>query len=172
MEWSGAESSETDETPREPIIVLGEQNDYLFIGSTVKETVGITGNYLSQSGGDRLRLDELEFFDLAGRPLDPVGVGGQLDGLVVRAAENHQEEIRDRIREIAQETERIIRNAKEGDFAFGQPPLKIPDETVSFDEFIRKLANENSQLKAPPGDDRIVPNPNECNWIRRVAGKC
>lgn len=161
-----------DETPREPIIVLGEQNDYLFIGSTLNETVGITNNYLSQSGGDRLRLDELEFFDLAGRSLNPVGAGGQLDGLVVRTAENHQGEIRDRIREIAQETERIIRNAQEGDFAFGQPPLRIPEGTVGFDEFIRKLVSENGQLTAPIGGDRIVPNPNECNWIRRVSGRC
>lgn len=175
MERSETDNYQTHENPREPIIVLGKQNDYLFIGSTVERTVAITRTYLPIGGGgrspdtNRLRLEDLEFFDIAGRPLEAVVKANELEDLVVRAAENHQEKIRARIRTIAQEIERIIRVAREGDPAFGQPPLVLPDENVSFEEFIRKLASENRQLT---DEDRFRNPTSDCPWFQYIMGNC
>lgn len=188
MQLLGAENTEAYEAPREPIIVLGKENDDLFIGHTVKQVVTITRSCLAAGHGDQsteapnikgVRLDDLEFFDTAGRPLEPVVVAGQLSDLTILAGENRQKEIHNRIREIAQATERIISMAQQGDFAFGQPSVKLPDETVDFDEFIKKLVSENRQLV---GEENIKPGrinvqlfksqSSGCSWIRRICGKC
>ncbi len=188
MQLLGTEDTEAHEAPYEPIIVLGKDNADLFIGLTVKQVVAITRSCLSTDYGhqtveapnaNRLRIDDLEFFDANGRPVAPVVVAGQLGGLAILVGENHQKEIRDRVREIAQATEQIISMAQQGDFAFGQPPLKLADETVGFDEFIKELASENRQLTGEehinPGHKKIQSLQSQssgCTWIRRICGKC
>jgi hypothetical protein len=175
MEQSEAASPTKHTIPLAPVIVLGEQNDYLFIGFTVDQAVEHTRDYLSGAASDgaapekdRLGLDELEFFDIAGRRLEPVVVAGRLEDLVVK---NYQREIRDRILELARAVELEIEEAEEGDPAFGAEPLTIPDESLGFEEFIREFADENEELSGEV--DRIdFGGVDSCNWVRRMWGLC
>ncbi|MGH8904929.1 MAG: hypothetical protein ACRD0K_00020 [Egibacteraceae bacterium] len=79
------ESSQIGANPHAPIFVLGKQDDYLHVISTVEHTIEHTRRHLAAG----LSLDMLEFFDAAGRRLRPVGEYGQLDGLEVDDPREH-----------------------------------------------------------------------------------
>lgn len=151
MEQSETAGRQVHESPREPIVVLGKQNDYLFVG-TVAEAVTATRLLLStDSTGDqgagglkKYGLDELDFFDSAGQWLEPVVVADLLEGLVVK---EYQEEVRDRVREMFRAAAPEARKAKEENPAVDETILSLPDEAISYEEFLQKLADILSSLK-------------------------
>lgn len=187
MEQSGAA------TPLEPIIVLGKQNNYLFVGSTVDHAVGNTRDYLSADsfGGhdpdsppiNNLSLDELEFFDLAGRPLRPVVVDGQLAGVTVK---DPQEEIRDRMRKMFSVIEEKIGQEPNPDA--DKAMLSLPGAPISFQNLIQKLADlsldvpvseaEELSLDVPVSEDLMlsadfrVAVRRKCKWWNVISGTC
>lgn len=133
-------------TPKEPIIVLGKQSGYLFVGRTVDRVVENTRRSLAADGSggqdsegstkDRLCLDELEFFDAAGRRLELILAAGQLK---VVADEDHQEEIRDRIRDIFSVAKAKIRQEPGKLTGIVDATLGLPDTCIDFEDLIRQI---------------------------------
>ena len=150
MEQSEVAESLGLEAPQEPIIVLGKQNEYLIIALTVEQAVEDIRLHLSPSGDDqdagypkkrRPGLDELDFFDAAGWRLEPVVAAGQLESLVLK---NYQEEIRNRIRMVYYMNRGKAREENPNADEVTPPPA----DTISFEDFLQRLARESRRLRA------------------------
>lgn len=182
--------------------MLDGRNDYLFIGRTVEEAVrntryiisadsgggtdgaddsadGVDGSADSGDNGverinfNRLTLDELEFFDIVGRRLEPVVVADRLEDLVIKT---YQQEIRDRVVEVSHFVEQEIEREKQNDPDFNEQPLLIPDQALDFEEFIERLADKNNRLigEEDQQEDGMAHfgSVKGCSWIRRRWGLC
>lgn len=179
MEQSEMAASQGPEAPRGSIVVLGKQNDYLIIAPTVEQAVEDTRLYLStnigydRDGGDPKKcppsLGDLDFFDAAGQRLEPVVLAGQLESLAVK---NYQDEIRNRIWIVYY----MNRGKAREENPNGPEVTPPPNDTISFEEFIRILVSENQRLKdgdpqddEPPQDDELQAR---CDLFRHWWGHC
>lgn len=177
-------------TPQEPIIVLGKENNYLFVGSTVDYVVESTRDYLSVDDSgfpdvenltkNRLRLEDLEFFDNAGRSLEPVVVDGELTGVMVK---DPQEEIRNRLRKMFHVIEVKIEQEPNPDV--DKALLGLPDAPISFEQLIQELTEDSPVVEAPGEDGFFAPDdvaffvpvsargaPRTCKWWNVIWGSC
>ena len=127
--------------PQGPIFVLGKKDDYLHVAFTVKQAVEHTRGHL-QAG---LPLEDLEFFDVAGRELEPIrGSRQQLKDLAVKDNRKH---IRARIR-------KMCSPYKRDDVGSDDSLLRLADTASDFDELGGRLAglpvpNDENHFKGP-----------------------
>lgn len=139
------ETSATQE-PETPIFVLGKKNDYVYVAPTVQDATEHTNQYLPPEATDDshaeprstryLSLDELDFFDGIGRPLEPIVAAGQLDDLEVRDC---RQEVRDRIRKAFASTQDQVLKEKMTNPAFEAPWMDLPDKPIDFRALGRRL---------------------------------
>ncbi len=158
-------------TPKEPIIVLGKGNYFLYIAPTVALMVSDIGRYLS-SGGEggpdpampqngRLRLDELEFFDGSARRLEPVvdADGKPLD-LIIKP--DYQMEIRARIRRTLIAAGEMTQDGTDA-AALADVPPAMPSDELSFEELLETTMNDPRMTF-----DLAL----SCTWLAHSLGLC
>ncbi|MGI9001804.1 MAG: hypothetical protein ACR2GH_09045 [Pseudonocardia sp.] len=137
-------------TPKGQIIVLGKEEDFLYIAPTVALMVNNIGLYLSgdsevvsdptmpQKG--RLCLDELEFFDGAVRRLEPVvDAEGKLLNLIINL--DYQVEVRARICRIIIAAAEMTQNGTDGT-ALADGSAAVPSDELGFDELLDRSMND------------------------------
>jgi hypothetical protein len=130
--------------PQPPIIILGRDEAFLAFALSLADAV----EQLREGGTDPAPPPtRLDFFDVLGRRLEPVIIGGELVGLIVQ---DFQEEIRYRIRRLYH------------DLIVGVPLDEIPPdrqlfpEGSTFEESIQELVGRQHQHSA-----------HTCTWLDR-----
>lgn len=147
--------------PRPPIVVLGRRPDHLFVAVTVDQAVDNALRLLlyGTEGAAHRRVEDLHFVDSAGQELRPTLESGQVDLVVnVEAGSEvttRQEEVRDRIREIFRAVAPEVEQAKDQDPSVDDTILSLPDEALSFEELVGKLAAFFSTLRAERAVDEV-----------------
>lgn len=122
-----------------PIVVLGRQNDYFFVSSKVEDFFAEVALYRAQDPtSPGLRFAELDFFDGAGRPLEPVlSAEGELTGLVLKDVHR---EIAERI---AQVFELMAPKLQEEGIDLEQVPVAVLlSQKLPPEQLIQRLAEQ------------------------------
>lgn len=184
---------ERNDTPRYPIVALGKQTNYLFVGAKIEQVIeeikqateeaevhSAVGNSdheeAKESEKYRLRLDSFDFFDSTGQPLDLIVTAGQPMGLVVK--DLPREDVFGRIKNLFQEVELEIR--RESCAPDNVPLIRLlrEIETISPDEFISKLADEANEVEEVAVPEvaqmaaRTLFKKKSCSWWNRICGRC
>ncbi|MGH8907667.1 MAG: hypothetical protein ACRD0K_14380 [Egibacteraceae bacterium] len=123
--------------------MLGKKDGYAYVAPTVKDAVDNTNRFVANGTGSEewprvLVLDDLDFFDVTGRPLEQIVIAGRLRALAVK---DSRQEIRDRMRLAFDVIEQRAAAEPEAltDAVFDESWLKLPDEYLDFDAFAAKL---------------------------------
>jgi hypothetical protein len=135
--------------PQPPIIILGRDEAFLAFARSVEDAI----EQVRRADPDQIPPPtRLDFFDVLGRRLEPIIVGGELVSLAVQ---DSQEEIRYRIG-------RLYHYLSIGVPRGEVPPDRRPfPDGLSFEEAIRQLADRQAVLQS-----------SGCSWWAHILGRC